>query len=164
MPSAQAFSYVPSVETIKNSTVQAAYASLFLAAFRFWSREPDKNPSRFDYDTFINELGSVKNTTYNVGVFVDDNVLGHVRKGGTPFANLENGGKFETGPGIPSKGFVGMVHSYWKPLVAAFGSVVAFQMVVKAASDSKTKEEFTNKFFKALSDKLSNLVSIGITA
>jgi hypothetical protein len=75
---------------------------------------------------------------------VNDGLIGHRYKEGSPRVNLETR-KIESGPAVAPKGIFGCVHGYWKPFVFALGTVamihIAQQALVDPAELAKNAEK-----------------------
>ncbi len=62
---------------------------------------------------------------------VNDGLIGHRYKEGSPRANAKTG-KIESGPAVAPKGIFGCIHGYWKPFVGALGTVAMIKLAQQA--------------------------------
>lgn len=152
--SATAHVVAPGAPTVSSGYSQyltltnAAWVVFFVSLVRFWTREGDAKPSRFNLD----ELIAGDNVAYNLGVFIDDEIIGH--QGKKPYAMIdEEKGRLQVSTPCWPKGVYGWAAYYFKPVLSAIGSTAFIYLVCKTATDPRTKTEgFISVFGKRINE------------
>lgn len=131
-----------------NATNVMLISALAASLIRFWTREGDNNPSRFDWD----KIAAGQDIANQSLCFVDDEIIGHSGKGSYQMADPKTGGtKFSTP--VEPKGLFGYISAYHKAVIKALGAAWLTAMVIKVLSENHKKEQF----FKALGKELNQL-------
>lgn len=134
-----------------NATNVVLVSALAASLIRFWTREGNNNPSRFEWDKIASGEDLANQSLY----FVDDEVIGHAGKGSFQQFDPVTGGTKFSKPVAP-KGIFGYISAYHKGVIKALGATWLTVVVARILS-CKANRDNPTVFFKALSDELTKL-------
>jgi len=144
--------HASTIETLElNATNIALVSALAASLIRFWTREGNNNPSRFDWDQLASGQDPVNQSLY----FVDDEIIGHSGKGSYQQADTKTGEtKFSTP--VEPKGLFGFISAHHKGVIKALGATWLTVTVVELLSDENNRKK-PEEFIKALGAKIKQL-------
>jgi hypothetical protein len=142
-----AYNKTTSTLTMKNLIIAATFG----AALRFWTRDGNNSPVRYNLD----ELLVGENVQENLWYLMDDGVIGHAGK--KPKLKVDESGEIEIPNPVYPKGLMGWTHFYWKPILSAIGTAVFASLVYEAAKNSSTSKDFVAALRGSIEGKLKEL-------
>jgi len=127
----------PSMQELKQFTVEHPALSVGLFAFllaeiRFWTRDPDRLPSRCD----LSRLKSSDVNWNDVWNVVDDGIIGQQYK--SESLKVIDGKVVASTLKLP-KGVLGYIHTYWGPVLQAVGTTYFVYLMERAIVDKDSK-------------------------
>jgi len=140
-------------QTISNVGAASAVGAIFFTAFRFFSKDSDNNPVRYDFEKLANGEDLLNQSWY----LFDDGLVGQQMKKASVKADPESG-KVWTSKDTPPKGLIGYAHAYWKSVLSALGvTLVAHDMIVAAQKSNGKLETFTTSFAELMAKRMDQI-------
>jgi len=136
----------------------ALVGALAFAMIRFWTREADSKPVRYDVDKILNFEDMPEQLFY----ILDDGVIGHSAKGSFQKAGPVDPqtGKATTEFSTPvyPKGFFGWTSFYYKGIIKGVGTGWILWVAIETARDVGVND--SAKFIKAFGARMKNYLAL----